>query len=45
MAFGAGSMLAAALVLVLSDRTKLRAAAVQGGLPLLAELALLVHAL
>jgi putative membrane protein len=45
VAFGAGSMLAAALVLVLSDRTKLRAAAVQGGLPLLAEIALLVHAL
>lgn len=45
VAFGAGSMLGAALVLVLSDRTKLRAAAVQGGLPLLAEVALLVHAL
>lgn len=45
VAFAAGSMLAAALVLVLSDRTKLRAAAVQGGIPLLAEIALLVHAL
>jgi putative membrane protein len=45
VAFAAGSMLAAALVLVLSDRTKLRAAAVQGGFPLLAEIALLVHAL
>ncbi|HTN55753.1 MAG TPA: DUF1304 domain-containing protein [Microbacterium sp.] len=31
-----GMMLAAALVLVLADRTKLRAAAVQGVLPLLA---------
>ena len=34
-----GMMLAAALVLVLSDRTKLRAAAVQGVLPLLAVIA------
>lgn len=33
---GAGMMVAAALVLVLSDRTKLRAAATQGTLPLLA---------
>lgn len=33
---GTGMMLAAALVLVLSDRTKLRAAAMQGTLPLLA---------
>lgn len=33
---GAGMMLAAALVLVLSDRTKLRAATMQGALPLLA---------
>lgn len=33
---GTGMMLAAALVLVLSDRTKMRAAALQGGLPLLA---------
>jgi putative membrane protein len=45
VAFAAGSMLAAALVLAVSDRTKLRAAAVQGGFPLLAEIALLVHAL
>lgn len=34
-----GMMLAASLVLVLSDRTKLRAAAVQGVLPLLAIIA------
>ncbi|MFS0852424.1 DUF1304 domain-containing protein [Microbacterium sp. 179-I 3D4 NHS] len=33
---GTGMMLAAALVLVLSDRTKARAAAMQGTLPLLA---------
>lgn len=33
---GTGMMLAAALVLVLSDRTKARAAAMQGVLPLLA---------
>lgn len=37
-----GMMLAAALVLVLSDRTKLRAAAVQGVLPLLAVIAVSV---
>ena len=43
--FGTGSMLAAALVLVTSDRTKARAALVQGLLPLLALSALLVHAL
>ena len=36
---GTGMMLAAALVLVLSDRSKLRAAAMQGTLPLLAVLA------
>jgi len=36
---GTGMMLAAALVLVLSDRTKLRAAAMQGTLPLLALVA------
>ncbi|MDR6141114.1 putative membrane protein [Microbacterium foliorum] len=36
---GTGMMLAAALVLVLSDRTKLRAAAMQGTLPLLAVIA------
>ena len=35
----AGMMLAAALVLVLADRSKLRAAAVQGVLPLLAIIA------
>ena len=35
---GVGSMLAAALVLALSDRTKLRAAAVQGTAPILAVL-------
>ncbi|NMD55642.1 MULTISPECIES: DUF1304 domain-containing protein [Tsukamurella] len=33
---GVGSMLAAALVLALSDRTKLRAATIQGASPLLA---------
>lgn len=37
---GVGSMLAAAWVLVLSDRSRLRAAATQGTLPLLALLAL-----
>lgn len=36
---GAGMMVAAALVLVLADRTKLRAAAMQGTLPLLAVIA------
>ena len=36
---GTGMMLAAALVLVLSDRTKVRAALTQGTLPLLAVLA------
>ena len=36
---GTGMMLAAALVLLLSDRTKLRAASMQGGLPLLAVVA------
>ena len=36
---GTGMMLAAALVLVLSDRTKLRAATMQGTLPLLAVIA------
>ena len=39
---GTGSMLAAALVLVLSDRSKARAAGVQGTLPLVALVALLV---
>jgi putative membrane protein len=43
--FGTGSMLAAALVLITSDRSKARAAAIQGTLPALALLALLVHAL
>ena len=42
---GAGSMLAAALVLITSDRTKARAAAIQGTLPALSLLALLIHAL
>jgi len=41
---GTGMMLAAALVLVLSDRTKVRAASVQGVLPLLAVIALAVSA-
>ncbi|GAA1950727.1 DUF1304 domain-containing protein [Nocardioides panacihumi] len=45
VAMGTGSMLAAALVLVTSDRSKARAAAVQGLLPLLALLALAVDAL
>jgi multidrug efflux pump subunit AcrB len=36
---GTGMMVAAALVLVLSDRTKVRAAALQGTLPLLAIIA------
>jgi len=43
--FGVGSMLAAALVLVTSDRSKLRAALVQGLLPALALLSLLVWSL
>jgi putative membrane protein len=43
--FGTGSMLAAALVLLTSDRSLARAAVVQGLLPLLALLALLLHAL
>jgi putative membrane protein len=38
----AGSMVAAALVLVLSDRSKLRAALVQGVAPLIAVVALVV---
>ena len=42
--FGVGSMLAAALVLVTSDRSKLRAATVQGLFPALALLCLLVWA-
>ncbi len=40
---GTGSMLAAALVLATSDRTKLRAAAVQGLVPCLALAALALH--
>ena len=43
--FGVGSMLAAALVLVTSDLSKLRAAVVQGLFPALALLCLLVWAL
>ena len=39
---GTGSMLAAALVLLLSDRSKARAAITQGTLPLLAVVALAV---
>jgi len=39
---GTGSMLAAALVLVLSDRTKARAAVVQGAFPLICLLDLFV---
>ena len=42
--FGTGSMLAAALVLLTSDRSKARAAAVQGLFPALALLSLLVWA-
>jgi putative membrane protein len=42
---GTGSMLAAALVLALSDRTKLRAAATQGLFPLVSLVALLVWTL
>jgi putative membrane protein len=44
IAMGTGSMLAAALVLVTADTTKLRAAVAQGALPLLALGALLVWA-
>lgn len=42
VAAGVGSMLAAAVVLVLSDRSKARAAAIQGALPLLAIVGLLL---
>lgn len=42
---GVGSMLAAALVLVASDRGRARTAATQGTIPALTLLALLVHAL
>ncbi len=40
---GLGSMLAAAIVLVTNDRSKLRAALVQGTLPLIGLLALLIR--
>jgi len=42
---GVGSMLAAAIVLIVSDRTKASAAIKQGTLPLLALAALAVSAL
>lgn len=42
---GAGSMLAAAIVLIVSDRTKASAAVKQGTLPLLALAALAISAL
>ncbi len=42
---GTGSMLAAALVLITSDRSKARAAAVQGLFPVLSLLSLLVWSL
>ena len=42
---GVGSMLAAALVLILSDRSKARAATVQGVFPLLAVVLLVASAL
>ena len=42
--FGVGSMLAAALVLITSDRTKARGAVVQGTFPLLALLSLAIWA-
>jgi len=42
MLAGTGSMLAAALVLILSDRSKARAAAVQGLFPLIAVVLLVV---
>jgi putative membrane protein len=45
MVFSTGSMLAAALVLVTSDRRKARAALVQGLFPLIALLALLIDTL
>ncbi|MGN8027322.1 DUF1304 domain-containing protein [Microbacterium sp. 22242] len=41
MLAGTGSMLAAALVLILSDRSKARAATVQGAFPLLAVVLLI----
>jgi len=45
VSFGCASMLAAALVLVTSDRSKLRGGVVQGTFPLLALLGLLVWGL
>ena len=45
MLAGTGSMLAAALVLILSDRSKARAASVQGVFPLLAVVLLVAGAL
>ncbi|UXW84767.1 DUF1304 domain-containing protein [Microbacterium azadirachtae] len=44
MLAGTGSMLAAALVLILSDRSKARAASVQGLFPLIAVVLLVVAA-
>jgi putative membrane protein len=44
MLAGTGTMLAAALVLILSDATKARAAVVQGTFPLLAVASLIVSA-
>ena len=45
VSYGTGSMLAAALVLITSDRSKARPAAVQGLLPLLALLCLAIWGL
>jgi putative membrane protein len=45
MLAGTGSMLAAALVLILSDRSKARAASVQGLFPLIAVVLLAIAAL
>ncbi|GAB4002216.1 DUF1304 domain-containing protein [Nocardioides ultimimeridianus] len=45
IAFGCGSMLAAALVLIGSDRTKARAALMQGTFPAIALLASALHGL
>ncbi len=45
LVFGCGSMLAASLVLVLSDHAKARAALVQGAMPAVALLALLAHSI
>lgn len=45
MLAGTGMMLAAALVLVIADGSKLRAATVQGTLPLLAVISLIIAAL